>query len=44
MVAVYYYLFSSFKINSIHYGPYWVVFFPRFTEAQALLGLEDAGF
>lgn len=21
-VAVYYYLFSSFKINSIHYGPY----------------------
>lgn len=22
IVAVYYYLFSSFKINSIHYGPY----------------------
>jgi len=32
IVAVYYYLFSSFKINSIHYGPYrvFLVIFLRY--------------
>lgn len=40
VAAVYYYLFSNFKINSIHYGSY-KIFFLILLRYK---GMEDGGF